>query len=264
MPDDFHSKTKAFEYLSIIRDAELCKPENESDEDLLNVSVELLLDLQNKNADLTSKQTDRLINSIPFTEAPKNKAKHIRKFKFLLIAAIISIFITILTLSTTADTKWSYVKKFKEMFGGVDKAPIGEVYYDGDLEFGKIEGIHFDTIDEFSKQYNIKVLVPGNKFTRHKLNSITHFYYNTHDEIVFTFDDTRVNYSIQEGNLIETDEFISNYPKTCINGFECYLLDLSDVSSYQLYFYYNGYTYSFVGYDLEVITELINCLEEIQ
>lgn len=264
MPDDFYNKTKAIEYLSIIRDAELGKPENEADEDLLNVSVELLLDLQNKNADLTSKQTDSFINSIPFAEDPQKKHKHIRKAKLLLIAAIIPIIITILTLSTTADIKWSHEKIFKKMFGGVDKAPVGEVYYEGDQEFGKIEGIEFDTIDEFSEQYDINVLVPGNRFTRHKLNSITHFFYNTHDEIIFTFDDSRVNYSIQEGNLIENDEFISNYPQTHINGFECYLLDLSDVDSYQLYFYNNGYTYSFVGYDLEVITELINCLEEIQ
>ena len=50
MDTNFQDKEKVIYYLSVIRDAEIAKPDHEADKELINACVDLLLDLQNKDA----------------------------------------------------------------------------------------------------------------------------------------------------------------------------------------------------------------------
>lgn len=267
MSSEYNDKNKVIEYLSVIRDAEIAKPDHEADMELITACVELLLDLQNKDAHLTPEQIDELVNKIPFIETEqiinlKNNKKKTNKIKLLLIAAIIPILLTILTLIAMADIDWSVDKKLKEMFGSVNNAPIGETFVDNNKEFGKINGKNFDNIKDFSEECDIRVLVPGKSFTQNKIISISCMSYQNGNEIEIYFENGGLNYRIYTYDVLQKETQNLQYTQKNIKGFDCYIVDLSDVRLYQVYFNHNGYTYCFNHSDLNEIINLIENLEE--
>lgn len=269
MDNNFQDKEKIIEYLSVIRDAEVSKPAHKADKDLIEACVALLLDLQNKDADLTPEQINERVNKIPFVDTEKTldiktKKKKVDKFKLLLIAAIIPILITLLTLMAMADIKWTHFEKLKEMFGSIDKTPVGEVFYDNNIEFGKISGNNYNNIKDFSKDCNISVLIPGEAFAKNKTIEISCLSFDTGNEIDIAFETVELYYIIYIDKSI-TEIFTENeYRKVNINSFDCYIIDLYDVGTYQVYFEHNGATYCVTGSDSDLITDLIENLEELK
>lgn len=269
MDTNFQDKDRVIEYLSVIRDAEVNKPPQESDEELIEACVGLLLYLQDKNAELSPEQISEAVEKIPFVDTEKilklkNKNKKVNKLKLLLIAAIIPIILTILTIMAMADIDWSYSKILKELFDGVDKTPVGEIIHKFDNETGKINRYLYTTPSEFANEYDINILVPSNDFKEEKLISISYLRYPTGDEIEFRFENERLSYTIYMGNNLEAELDNVPYIKTTINKLNCYVVDLSDVGLYQVYFNHNGNTYRINHSDLDVIIELIENMEEIE
>ena len=188
MDTNYQDKDRVIEYLSVIRDAEVNKPPQESDEELIEACVGLLLYLQDKNAELTPEQISEAVEKIPFVDTEKvvklkNKNKKVNKFKLLLIAAIIPIILTILTIMAMADIDWSYSKILKELFDGVDKTPIGEIINDGDNEIEKYNIAFYETPEDFMQNHDVDILVPSENFTQNQLISITYANYSSGDEI---------------------------------------------------------------------------------
>ncbi|MBR4287541.1 MAG: hypothetical protein IKT55_07545 [Clostridia bacterium] len=269
MDTNYQDKDRVIEYLSVIRDAEVNKPPQESDEELIEACVGLLLYLQDKNAELTPEQISEAVEKIPFVDTEivvklKNKNKKVNKFKLLLIAAIIPIILTILTIMAMADIDWSYSKILKELFDGVDKTPIGEIINFDNEEIVKINENLYKTPEEFIKAYNLNVLVPSDSFAKAKLISISYMCYPTGDEIEFRFDDKNLTYTVCMNNNLETELNNINSTQTSINNIDCYIVDFSDIGHYQVYFNYNGYTYRINHSDLDVIIDLIENMEEIE
>ena len=85
MDTNFQDKDRVIEYLSVIRDAEVNKPPQESDEELIEASVGLLLYLQDKNAELSPEQINEAVEKIPFVDTEKivklKKAGEIKKMQ---------------------------------------------------------------------------------------------------------------------------------------------------------------------------------------
>ena len=269
MDTNYQDKDRVIEYLSVIRDAEVNKPPQESDEELIEACVGLLLYLQDKNAELTPEQISEAVEKIPFVDTEKvvklkNKNKKVNKFKLLLIAAIIPIILTILTIMAMADIDWSYSKILKELFDSVDKTPIGEIIFNHGNKVEKHDFDTYETPEEFSEDYDINILVPGNGFKKHKLTSITYTKSLTGDVIEFYFENENLSYIIYMEDNLKTE--LNNVPnsQTTINGRDCYIVDLSDVGLYQVYFNYNGHTYCINHSDLDVIIELIENMEEVE
>ncbi len=269
MDTNYQDKDRVIEYLSVIRDAEVNKPPQELDEELIEACVGLLLYLQDKNAELTPEQINEAVEKIPFVDTekvvkPKNKNKKINKFKLLLIAAIIPIILTILTIMAMADIDWLHFDTLKEMFQSVASAPAGEIFHKDDTDFGRVDGNIFSSPEEFARKYDLNILVPGKNFTKCKLAYIAYMPYTTGDEIEISFEKAGLYYRIYTYDVLEQE--IKNLPFTQkdINGLSCYILNLSDVGLYQVYFNHNGYTYRINHSDLDVIIELIENMEEIK
>lgn len=268
MDTNYQDKDRVIEYLSVIRDAEVNKPPQESDEELIEACVGLLLYLQDKNAELTPEQISEAVEKIPFVDTEKvvklkNKNKKVNKFKLLLIAAIIPIILTILTIMAMADIDWSYSKILKELFDGVDKTPVGEIINDNGTKIEKQDIDLYKTPAEFAKDYDIDILVPANGY-KEELISISYLKYSTGDVIEFYFENETLSYIIYMEDNLKTE--LNNVPnsQTTINGRDCYIVDLSDVGLYQVYFNYNGHTYCINHSDLDVIIDLIENMEEIE
>lgn len=268
MNNNLQDKDRLIEYLSVIRDAEVSKPSQEADMELIDACVGLLLHLQNKNADLTPEQINNAVSKIRFidTNATEKTKSHKKKFnkKLLLIAAVIPILLTILTLVATADTEWSYFKVLKEFFGGVDKTPIGEIIHNNDDEIGKINRQSYKTPAEFAEDYDIEIMVPGNNFKKDKLQNIAYISYPTGDEVSFTFENGSLTYRICMYDCLAKETRGTHYITRNINGLNCYIIEFDDIGQYQVYFNYKGFTYCFTHSDLEVIINLIENMEELK
>lgn len=269
MEANYKDKSKVIEYLSIIRDAEIDKPAEEMNVDLIDACVGLLLHLQDKNEHLTPEQIDKAVEAIPFVDTEKikelkNENKKINKLKLLLIAAVIPIILTVLTLLATADIEWSDLKAFEEMFGSVNNAPVGEVYHHGDTDFSKIEGADFETPEDFYRATGISILAPGEGFKDAEVTSILYTKVPICDEILFAFNKENLGYTVYMGNKLEAELENTVYTKKSINSLECYIVDLSDVGLYQVYFNHKGYTYCISHSDLDVIISLVENMEEAE
>ena len=269
MDTNFQDKDRVIEYLSVIRDAEVNKPPQESDEELIEACVGLLLYLQDKNAELTPEQINEAVEKIPFIDTEKivklkNKNKKVNKLKLLLIAAIIPIILTILTIMAMADIDWSYSKILKELFDGVDKTPVGEIFNFDNEEIGKIGANFYTTPKEFSDNNNITILVPNNSYTKNRIVSISYMNYSNGNEIEIIFEKGGLNYRIYTYDVLQKEIKNSQYTQKVINNLDCYIVNLSDVGVYQVYFNHNGFTYCFNHSDLDEIIDLIENMEEIQ
>ncbi len=269
MDTNFQDKEKVIYYLSVIRDAEVNKPPQEMDEELIDACVGLLLYLQDKNAELTPEQIDEAVEKIPFVDTEKivklkNKNKKVNKLKLLLIAAIIPIILTILTIMAMADIDWSYSKILKELFDGVDKTPVGEIINDDGNEIEKQNFGLYKTPKDFAKAHKVNILVPSKNFTHSKLVGIYYVNYANGDEIEFSFEDKSLGYTIYAYNNLKNELLNIEYSTVIIADLKCYIVNLSDIGFYQVYFNHNGYTYCINHSDLDVIIDLIENMEEIK
>ena len=269
MDTNYQDKDRVIEYLSVIRDAEVNKPPQESDEELIEACVGLLLYLQDKNAELTPEQISEAVEKIPFVDTEKvvklkNKNKKVNKFKLLLIAAIIPIILTILTIMAMADIDWSYSKILKELFDGVDKTPVGEIIFNHGNEIEKQNFGLYKTPKDFANNSEIDILVPNQNFTHSKLIGIYYVNYANGDEIEFSFENKELNYRIYTYDNLQNEIKGLEYTQSVINNLDCYIVELNDIGLYQVYFNHNGYTYCFSYSDLDVIIELIENMEEIE
>ena len=269
MTEKMQNKDKVIEYLSVIRDAEVSKPAHQADHDLIDACVGLLLDLQNKNAHLTLEQMKEAVNKIPFIDTEKiinlkTKKKKISKLKLLLIAAIASVLITFLAFFGTADLLTPTEEKFNEMFGSIFNTPINVIFSEGDTDFIRTNCECYDDIADFANKSDINILIPGEGYTHAEITGITLSYLDSGDEIDISFDDSELFYIVYIDKPLE--EIIPGFESapTTINGIECYIADLSEVGLYQVYFTHGGHTCCINHSDLEVITDLIENLEEIR
>lgn len=268
MENNMQNKEKLLYYLEIIRDNQALKPPEEMNRELLEGTIDLLLKLQNKKADLTPEEIKERVRKIPFVEtpdfedAPQKTRKKINKRKILLIAAIIAILCTLLSIASIAF-EWSIFDMAKEKFGSVFNVPIDEVQNENGISYENHgQSRKYDSFDEFLKFENIDVLIPSNLPPDIKIEQIHVAEIDGHMEITFIFDNCVVDYTIllecdvSEININISDESLN------INNFKCYINRMEDINLIQIYFEHQGNYYKIGGSDEQILLNIIENLEE--
>lgn len=268
MDNKINDKEKLIEYLSRIRDAETEKPLGETDPDLIDSAVKLLLELQNKTVTLTPEKIKEKIGEIPFaralpTEQPAENTKR-RKFpkkKFFVIAAIITL-TAILAIGSGALERTA-AEMLKERFGSVENAPENVVMHEGNIDFGRGSNSHiYATFDEVAKNEDIVILAPTELPKGTEITSIVFGEYMGTTEINICFNEASPSCTIRLNQELPPE--VLNKEKVTVNGLTCYVEELDDVGIVQVYFSHNNNTYVSSHTDKQTIFKIIENLEELQ
>ena len=264
MKKEIPSEEKLIELLLVIRHNETKKPYNEMDHDLITACTELLLDLQNNDVTLSSEEIEERVKNIPFlevfdTKAVKTKSK-INKKRILLIAAIISILIAILSIASIGS-EWNMFDILIDKFGRVSGAPSGVEFYENGVSY-MFEGESriYHSIDELMDKEKPDILLPKAFPETLTLKEIMVAMEGETEQIALTFEDgssyTVTKHTKIPQGVVDTSKYIT------IGNTDVYIEDLSDVNTYQLHFIYKGDYYCIVHSDKQAVFEIIKNLEE--
>lgn len=271
MKNELNNKEKLIEYLSFVRDTEAEKPIGEMDNDLIEACVELLLELQGKTVALGPEQIEERVRKIPFVDTAtfkavntKGKVRKTRKKRILLIAAVITILVTLLSIVSIAF-EWNIFDALKDKFGSVFNTPIGVEQRENGISFENLGEIkEYENIEQLLKNEGLDVLIPTNSTKDITVKTIK--IYNL-DGIENTF----ISFNLQDLSCVITSnqnvstEVISICDEVIeINNLQCYVVNLEDVNTVQIYFTHNNNCYKYTYNDKQVLLEIIENLEELQ
>ena len=263
MKNEIPSEEKLIELLLFIRHRETKKPLDEMDNDLITACTELLLDLQNKEVTLSPEEISERVKNIPFVETIDTKAvksrRKINKKRILLIAAIISILIAILSIASIGS-EWNMFDILIEKFGRVSGAPSGVEFYENGVSYG-VNGTEkfYSSIDELMKKENPDILLPSDFPTTLTLKDIVVSAEGEYDTINLLFEEG-LSYTVYKKAPIP-EGVIENVSPVTMGNTGIYIEDLSDVNSYQVHFSYNGDYYYIVHSDKRPVLEILKKLE---
>lgn len=263
MKKEIPSEEKLIELLLYIRHKEIRKPFDEADEDLITACTELLLDLQNKEVTLSPEEIDERVKKIPFnetidTKAVKTKSK-INKKRILLIAAIISILIAILSIASIGS-EWNMFDILIDRFGRVSGAPSGVEFYENGVSYW-IEGKSrsYTSIDEWSQNEENEILLPPKFPDILTLKEISVGMEGGFEQTIFSFKEG-LSYIVTKNKPIP-QAVIDTASHTSFGNTTIYIEDLVHLNSYQVHFSYNGDYYCIVYSDKQQVLEIIENLE---
>lgn len=263
MTKEIPSEEKLIEVLLFIRHKELKKPFDKMDHDLITACTELLLDLQNIEVTLSPEEIKERVKNIPFietidTKAVKSKRKTNKK-RILLIAAIISILIAVLSIASIGS-EWNMFDILIDKFGRVSGAPSGVEFYENGVSYrvngpGKI----YASIDELIENEKPDIILPEDFPDTLTLNNILLGKDGDYETINLLFEEG-LSYTVYKKAPIPK-RVVDNFSPTIIGNTDVYIIDLSDVNSYQVYFAYNNDYYYIVHSDKQQVLEIIENLE---
>ncbi|MBO5065324.1 MAG: hypothetical protein J6D06_04325 [Clostridia bacterium] len=263
MKKEIPSEEKLIELLLFIRHKEVKKPFDEMDHDLITACTELLLDLQNIEVTLSPEEINEKVKNIPFIESIDTKAvkskRKINKKRILLIAAIISVLIAILSIASIGS-EWNMFDILIDKFGRVSGAPSGVEFYENGVSYG-VNGPEkfYSSIDDFMKNENPDILLPSDFPNALTLKDIAVSTEGEHDIINLLFEEG-LSYTVYKKTPIP-EGVIENVSPVTMGNTGIYIEDLSDVNSYQVHFSYNGDYYYIVHSDKQQVLEILKNLE---
>ena len=263
MKEEFRSKENLIELLLFVRHNETKKPYDEMDHDLITACTELLLDLQNKNATLSPEEIEERVKNIPFietidTKAVKTKSK-INKKRILLIAAIISILIAILSIASIGSD-WNMFDILIDKFGRVSGAPSGvEFYENGNSYWIEGKSTTYASIEEWSDNEKSDILLPTKFPDSLTLKGISVGTEGNFKQTIFSFNEG-VSYLVTENKALPQAVIDTALPST-IGDTTIYIEDLPHLNAYQVHFSNNGDYYCIVTNDKQHILEILENLE---
>lgn len=270
MENNMQNKEKLLHYLEIIRDNQALKPPEEMNRELLEGTIDLLLKLQNKKADLTPEEIKERVRKIPFVEtpdfedAPQKIRKKINKRKILLIAEIIAILCTLLGIISSGYDLNDMHRTMREKFGTVFNVPVGEEQLEGNQSFYKdTDGKSYETIQEFLEEEKMIVLLPSDLPDNVIIKSIDVRKTHKEEKVVrVVFNDKITEFSVTINGDIPLG-VIENYDDiVTINSLHCYIDRLEDIGVTQIHFKYRNDYYLIGGADEQILLDIIENLEE--
>lgn len=263
MKKEIPSEEKLIELLLFIRHKEVKKPFDEMDHDLITACTELLLDLQNIEVTLSPEEINEKVKNIPFIESIDTKAvkskRKINKKRILLIAAIISILIAILSIASIGS-EWNMFDTLIDKFGRVSGAPSGVEFYENGVSYG-VDGKTrtYLSLKELIKNENVDILLPKEFQDTLIIKEIVVTTENGHKQFILSFENG-LSYTVTKNENIP-QSIIENVAPVTYGNTLVYINDLYDVNSYQLHFSYNGDYYCIVNNDKQPVLEIIENLE---
>lgn len=273
---DFNNNSDNQEFikkLELLRDLEAEKPVEEMDVSLVKACVELILELRGETVNFTPEEVEEKVRKIPFVEetttlntppkSVKGRSTKVKSRKILLIAAIISVLIAIFAVTSIAFD-WNIFDELKNRFGTMLNIPVNqEMKLNGVTVISNGKSVVYNDIEEALKNENIDVLYPTTLPENITLVRISLYQKNQKGKITFAFNDKNLIYSIILNQNISDDIKSVSSEITIINGFECYIIDMPDIDSVQIYFENNGNVYEIRYTNKQELIEIIYNLKEL-
>ncbi|MBR2876512.1 MAG: hypothetical protein IKC01_05180 [Clostridia bacterium] len=257
--------------LELLRDLEAEKKVEEIDVSLIKACVELILELRGENIKLTPEEVEEKVRKIPFvdtaslntTQSVKSRATKNKSRKLLLIAAIISILVAILAVSSIAF-EWNVFDELKNRFGTVADAPVNQ-----EIDVGGLtiiiggDSFTYKNSDEFLGKCKINILNPNEFPDGIVLNKIIVSKCKDKDEYIFVFNNPNFMYSILFDTTL-SDEIKTDAEKLTVNGLDCYMYEMKDVGVIQVNFEHNGNLYEISYNNKQDLIDVIENLKELK
>ena len=260
--------------LELLRDLEAEKPVEEMDVSLVMACVELILELRGETVNFTPEEVEEKVRKIPFVEetttlntppqSVKGRSTKVKSRKILLIAAIISILIAIFATISVAF-EWNIFDELKNRFGTVADVPVNEEVDVGEFTVitqGKSQ--KFYSMTDALKTIKLDVLYPTSFPNNVVLQQISLHKRNSKEIVTFTFNDTNFTYYVVVNEKISDDIKNISTEVLKINSTECYVIELPDINSIQVYFEYKDDLYYLSYNNKQGLIYIIENLEELQ
>ncbi len=260
--------------LELLRDLEAEKPVEEMDVSLVKACVELILELRGETVNFTPEEVEEKVRKIPFVEetttlntppkSVKGRSTKVKSRKILLIAAIISILIAIFAVTSIAFD-WNIFDELKNRFGTVAYAPVNE-----EMELGGITVISYgknkiyESLEEALESENTKILYPGELPENILLNRVVIDDFEGKTRASFIFNDTTLTYFVIFDKQVSDNEKSISTEILEIRNVECYIVDMLDINTTQVYFEHNGDFYCLGYNNKQDLIEVIENLKELQ
>ncbi len=264
--DAFKNEIKSLitkiKYLEI---SEAMKKPCDMDTDLVCECADFILEAENRQIFLTDEERKELVRKIPFKNTEKssnnkifdNSKIHIFNTKRIITASIcIALILIILGIMGIAKNS-SIFDSLKKYFGSVaDMADGAEYNINGITVYKKEGSTVYPDIESAVKEEKTEILYP----TVLPENTQTDYILFDDEHIDFVFNNN-ISYTV-EFSKSSTADTVNTSEHDIINGFDCYCLELTDVSTVQIEFMYRGNLYSLSGKNKKDLEIIINNLEE--
>ncbi len=274
MSNSNKDKSQLIEHLYDVLNAEMAKPYEEIDAELIEACVELILELQGKNFTLSNEEIENLVRKIPFIEvadfeAARKQRKKTNKKKILLIAAIIAILCAIMAIISSGD-KWDEAGYFIDRYGDLDNAPLYEPIYVNGFEYTFIESSsNYTEPKEFCEKEDVhNLLFPT------ELPEGVHFEFicktkELDKDVVIIYLPGIEGFSVElDSEVPQLAKDVADKTHTTESGILCYILyaEQYEGGTYiQIHFEYGGNLYTVTGINNEqALLDIIESLEEIE
>ena len=270
--EDFN-KSELIKNLESLYDLEIKKSIETIDTDLLDETIAFGLELNELEVTLTPEEIEEKVRKIPFVETAtlnttqesvKGKTTKVKSHKILLIAAIISILVAILAITSIAFN-WNIFEELKNRFGAVADAPINENIDIGGLTVivnGK--PVIYSDINDFLDSKDLNVLYPETQPNNIKLTHIVFDRINSKDRLLLSFDNTNFTYTILFDETLSEDIKNVSTEIVTISNIDCYIIDMPDLGQVQIHFTHNNNLYSLSYNNKQELIEIIENLKELQ
>ena len=272
---DFNNNSQKQEFirkLELLRDLEAEKPVEEMDVSLVMACVELILELRGETVNFTPEEVEEKVRKIPFVEetttlntpptSVKGRSTKVKSRKILLIAAIISILIAIFAVSSIAF-EWNIFDELKEKFGTVFNVPANqEMEMSGVTVGSNGKSTYYNNVEEALKNEGINVLYPTKLPDNTVLKRISFYTENKKEKVSFAFDNDVLRYTVVLNQALPDDiKMVADETKK-VGMFECYIVNMPDINSTQIYFEYKGNTYESRYTNRQELIEILENLKE--
>ena len=268
--NDFHTQ-ELIKKLELLRDIEAEKPIEEMDVSLLTTCVEFILELRGETEMLSPEEVEEKVRKIPFVDTTslntspenvKSKTTKIKSRKILLIAAVISLLVTIFTFSSIAYN-WDVFEELKNKFGTIANTPTNdEIDIDGISVYMYGENKDFNSLESAIKSIDLDVLYPSKLPNDIVLKKITLHTFNSKEKLVFSFNNIDFTYTILFNDVIPKEVLSDDTEKLKINDTTYYIIDMPDLGLVQVYFEYNDDLYKATYNNKEDLIFVIKNLKE--
>ncbi len=267
--NDFQTQ-EIIKKLELLRDMEAEKPIEEMDASLVMACVELILELRGETEMLSPEEVEEKVRKIPFvdttslntTQNVKSRATKVKSRKILLIAAVISLLVTIFTVSSIAYNL-DVFEELKNKFGTVANTPINdEIDVGGISVYMYGENKDYDTLENAIKAIDLDILYPSKLPDDVVLKKITFHTFDSKEKLVFSFDNIDFTYTILFNNVIPKEVLSDDTEKLKIDDTTYYIIDMPDLDIIQIYFEYDGDLYKATYNNKEDLIFVIKNLKE--
>ena len=274
---DFNNNSDNQEFikkLELLRDLEAEKPVEEMDVSLVMACVELILELRGETVNFTPEEVEEKVRKIPFVEetttlntppqSVKGRSTKVKSRKILLIAAIISILIAIFAVTSIAFN-WNIFDELKDRFGTVFNVPVNqEIDANGITVVIRGEFVTYDTIEDALKSENINILYPTNLPKTINVTDVKVYKKYQQEKISFIFNDTDFTFSVVYNEILPQEVLLNDVEITEINNIQCYIIDMPDIGTTQIYFEHSGNLYKLRYNNKQDLISVIENLKELQ